>query len=56
MIPDGQKVWTEGRNGRTDGRTQPKLYPSDFVGNKKFGSHNMTVSHGISESMLCQVP
>ena len=23
---------TDGRNGRTDARTTPKLYPSDFVG------------------------
>ena len=21
MVPDRQKVWTDGRNGRTDGRT-----------------------------------
>ena len=28
MVPDRQKVWTDGM----DGRTTPKLYPSDFVG------------------------
>ena len=22
MVPDRQKVWTDGRNGRTDGRTE----------------------------------
>ena len=35
MVPDRQKVWMDGQNGRTewtDGRTTPKLYPSDFVG------------------------
>ena len=31
MVPDRQTVWTDGQNGRTDGRTTPKLYPSDFV-------------------------
>ena len=28
MVPDGRTEWT-------DGRTTPKLYPSDFVGDKK---------------------
>ena len=33
MIPDRQKVWTDGlTDRRTDGRKTPKLYPSDFVG------------------------
>ena len=31
MVPDRQKVWTDGM----DGGTQPKLYPSDFVGDNK---------------------
>ena len=35
MVPDRQKVRTDGQNGRTEGqtdaRTTPKLYPSDFV-------------------------
>ena len=35
MVPDGQKVGTDGRTeGGTDARTMPKLYPSDFVGGK----------------------
>ena len=28
-------MWTDGRNGRTDARTTPKLYPSDLVGDNK---------------------
>ena len=31
MVPDKQKVWTDGRNGRTT----PKLYSSDFVRGKQ---------------------
>ena len=26
MVPDRQKVWTDGQNGRTGARTMPKLY------------------------------
>ena len=32
MVPDEQKMWTDGLNGRTDERTTPKMYLSDFVG------------------------
>ena len=34
---DGRTEWTDGQNGRTEARTTPKLYPSDFVGDKKVG-------------------
>ena len=42
MVPDRQKVRTDGRNGWMDGRTTPKLYPSDFVGGiiKDLGDDN----------------
>ena len=32
MVPDRQKVQTDGRNGQTT----PKLYPSDFAGDDKY--------------------
>ena len=31
MVPDGQKVRTDGWTDGMDARTTPKLYPSDFV-------------------------
>ena len=34
MVPDGQKVW------RTDARTMPKIYPSDFVVESKHVKSN----------------
>ena len=37
MVPDRQKVWTDGMTELTDGRTSPKLYPSDFLGGITIG-------------------
>ena len=57
MVPDRQKVRTDGRkdgrNGRTDGQTPPKLYPSDFVGDKKVFC--MSPEHNFFEGKIVTI-
>ena len=60
MVPDRQKVRTDGQNGQTDkmdGGTPPKLYPSDFVGVNK--EHKgvicyMTSLNNFSKALVLQ--
>ena len=53
MVPDRQKVRTDGMDGRTDARTTPKLYPSDSSGDKNSDCDPLTYSEAkVDISML----
>ena len=55
MVPDEQKVWTDGWNKQTE---DAKLYPSDFVGDKNVNLLEEEIPchiSGVSESCLCDL-
>ena len=40
MVPDGQKVWTDGQNGRTQGRRQNYIPPTSSGDNNMINPAN----------------
>ena len=50
MVPGGQKVWKDGRNGRTNAQMTPKLYPSDLVRDKKLHFDSLNWRKEISSA------
>ena len=47
MVPDRQKVRTDGRTDGMDGQTMPKLYPSDFIGGYSDAMHHVAPHLGL---------